>query len=595
MSWYDSLELTASDCYSWQNLFFYLPLHGNYQFALRVRDLILKEKIDALAIPLPSFWKETLETAISALPKPSLLLKDDQYLLVEPIEAVIEAIRLAKIQKIPIFYYSPWGYPPPLPGNGQTPDLLLSHVGNALYYNLFQPKTHPDLKDNLYFWYSAGHLNALQPFYQKILTLVEPRHFKPLLEVLPFGGEPQDHPQPPQIETVAPPLSIYNYCSGEFPMMAALYEKHRLTLRRNDLLYPLLFTSFNRFLNRYLRLNPLNAQQIRLILDFSHRLAFQRMLTRPDLFTLVKSVRAIIDEETAFHFLRWSSRSPWNQTEETEEDPDHEDQWNAILNNNIVNALPYPRHFSRLIRFRLPPTRKQRQEWSRLWNRNQQVSYQPEDIIIENFRQYIFQNAFQIAQIQQPRIEEFTSSFKDGLAFRETIRDYHKRKLYVKEIPMSHGKLGAKIIIFDADISRYPHRLTWYAEHPHESTLCFYSTQPESELVGPGISRCHYGGLLMIYPPRTIPDIWQDPWFNAYTDPIERLVLAGILYSTQKYIALIAGKSPPTYLKHWASQAGKHLIFIPIQSFSRQKIEKIRIFHILSGHDVRHYADRFID
>ena len=40
--------------------------------------------------------------------------------------------------------------------------------------------------------------------------------------------------------------------------------------------------------------------------------------------------------------------------------------------------------------------------------------------------------------------------------------------------------------------------------------MAFYSTFPFDNIVGPGIGRAEYGGLLMTLPPRRLFDIWSD-------------------------------------------------------------------------------------
>ena len=42
------------------------------------------------------------------------------------------------------------------------------------------------------------------------------------------------------------------------------------------------------------------------------------------------------------------------------------------------------------------------------------------------------------------RTEKFTTSLKDGLDIRETLRNWHTGSLYVKEIPPSKGSLDLR-------------------------------------------------------------------------------------------------------------------------------------------------------
>ena len=88
-----------------------------------------------------------------------------------------------------------------------------------------------------------------------------------------------------------------------------------------------------------------------------------------------------------------------------------------------------------------------------------------------------------------------------------------KPDIYVKEIPPARGNVETVIFLFDtpADPAIYSWHATWYAEHQEESTLCFYASPFQDRMVGPGIGQSRYGGALFLFPPRPIPNIWDDP------------------------------------------------------------------------------------
>ena len=49
-------------------------------------------------------------------------------------------------------------------------------------------------------------------------------------------------------------------------------------------------------------------------------------------------------------------------------------------------------------------------------------------------------------------------------------------------------EVGAVVVIFEEDESRYPWCMTWLGEHSQESDMAFYSTNPYDQPVGPGIT-----------------------------------------------------------------------------------------------------------
>ena len=63
-------------------------------------------------------------------------------------------------------------------------------------------------------------------------------------------------------------------------------------------------------------------------------------------------------------------------------------------------------------------------------------------------------------------------------------------------------------------------------------------------LVGPGIAQAEYGGAMFLFPPRPIPDIWDDPRLD-FADTLEERLLAGaFLHSRERHVAVVCPKPP---------------------------------------------------
>ena len=202
---------------------------------------------------------------------------------------------------------------------------------------------------------------------------------------------------------------------------------------------------------------------------------------------------------------------------------------------------------------------------------------------------------------QRVQIEEFKASLLDGIDIRETIRNWaFKQKVYVRNEQQIQGKIDTVIVIFDVDDEideKYTYRLTWWAEHDKESDMAFYSTNPGAYLIGPGISHVETGGLLSIFPPQKIPEIWRYYMDYEYQDTknkAERLLKAGILYSKQKYIVYVAEKPPRKYFYSLAGVKHREIVFIPIDHFNKESLKTIKHIHILAGRDKRLIAHNYI-
>jgi hypothetical protein len=222
-------------------------------------------------------------------------------------------------------------------------------------------------------------------------------------------------------------------------------------------------------------------------------------------------------------------------------------------------------------------------------------SHVPEDISIERFNGTIRRKALKILVEDHARTEKFSTSVKDGIDIRDTLRFWHTGAIYVRELPPSRGKVDTVIIIFDAHHDeRYPNRTTWYAEHQDESTLTFYATDPFDRLIGPGIARCRYGGLSLLFPPQPIPDIFNVKTEHHLPDCASRITYGALLHSHEKIIVFVAPERPNGYLNNLARLHHKRLLWIPLATFSHETVRKLRQFHILNGKTVRSWARRFI-
>ncbi len=141
---------------------------------------------------------------------------------------------------------------------------------------------------------------------------------------------------------------------------------------------------------------------------------------------------------------------------------------------------------------------------------------------------------------------------------------------------------------------KYPWVASWLGEHSQESDMAFYATSLAGNIVGPGISRCEYGGFMMSYPPRRLRDIWHDPDYRECRSKAEVLLVAAIDYAVKPLVVYVAAKPPRSAIKSFAQKYGKKIVYIPIGQLSPIKINKIRIFHVLDGFRRRAEAGDYI-
>jgi hypothetical protein len=261
----------------------------------------------------------------------------------------------------------------------------------------------------------------------------------------------------------------------------------------------------------------------------------------------------------------------------------------------IRRRLPRPKQ--RLKPVGLKPRKKETipGEWAKQTTGDAICSYPPEDLVIEDYGRFLKKKARAMLSEERIRVEPFTTSILDGIDMRETIRNWHQRKIYVRQADRLSGEVGALVVIFDEDREdRYQYLTTWLGEHQNESDMAFYSTFPFEHMVGPGIGRAEYGGLLMALPPRRMFDVWSDSDYDFAESKPERLLMAGLDYSVERFVVYIAAKPPRSIFRSIASHLNRKILYVPIGALSPVKLKRLRVVHVLDSYERRGEAKDYI-
>ncbi len=320
----------------------------------------------------------------------------------------------------------------------------------------------------------------------------------------------------------------------------------------------------------------------------------------PGIFELLMGARGVADDNYSYEvwdlgtFYPWSDPSGALQTIRIDGD-----QLN--LGGMQLKRWTFHRRLPRLRQMRAPvKTRRQESEpgeWTEQFQPGRICSYPPEDIVIEDYGRYLQKKAITTLSEERARVEPFSTSLLDGIDMRETIRNWHDRQdIYVREVQRVKGGAGSVVIIFDDDLSdaRYPWKMTWHGEHAQESDMAFYSTPAQAKIVGPGIARCEYGGLMLTYPPRRLEDVWNDPFYASALTKSEVLLFAAIEYCVERHVVYVAPKPPRSYFRTFAARFGKKVVYMPLGQLSPVSLKRLRVFHVLNGHRLRQIAKDYI-
>ncbi len=591
-------------------------IHGRCIFAQEVRKIFLQKSYQCIAIELPNSLKNSVIEAVQKLPTISAVLylesyknleKQYCYVPIEPGEGIMEAIRLGLEERLPTEFidmemevYEP--YSPALPD-----EYAVGHLGLESYYQAVLPyliPAPPNSAQDMREIFMAEKLRKLTAQFKSILFVCGLAHWEGVRRHFqlqtPFIFPEEQYEYDCEIRPVHTD-SIY-LLTGEIPYLTFLYEKHRSSLEltpydKGDGLKELYLESRKEYCRdipeEHERLTPGALQTM---LTYLRNLCLVKNYLTPSLYDLIVAAQGVGGSGYAARVVEMAKFYPY-------QDPTAESAIRIGVDKgyteelgefDLKNRLPGPPFSLKNIKLERRPKLEKQIKWKRHWGNHSECSWPEEDERIENFTKYVKMRALSLVSEDLSRVEKFTTSIKDGLDIRETIRQWHTQDIYVKEMPPARGDVGAVIFIFDKNFDKYTWRTTWQAEHQNESTLCFYATNHCDDIIGPGISRAFYGGALFIFPPITIEDIWKSSIYDFTQNPIERLVAAAATYSRSKFIAYIGSDRPDLSCRNIARRLQKHLIFLPLSGFSTYTLRKLRKFHVLQGREIRSYAQKYI-
>ncbi|MDG2184630.1 MAG: hypothetical protein P8K79_03055 [Mariniblastus sp.] len=614
-----------------------LPIvHGSGDFAWEVRRIMAAYKFDCVALPLPASFQGPVERAVLDLPMPSVVVQkdlrtefdtffvddenraDDQdgheelelgasYVPVDPCQGVIAAIRTAMGEHLPRHFID-LETAQFRPHRRLLPDAYaLKQVPIQQYAAAVLPflKSSPEQQ----WWdrvnYMGWQLKQLSVDYERILLICSILDW-PWIRAAYMNRElrcpehdPVNEPEQYQVD----PDTLY-FLLGELPFITELYERARAELSDDahlsiDGIKELLISARKTYQADYgNRSRKITPRLLAVITKYIRNLALMDHSFSPQLVDVVTAAKQVIGDGYALQVLATAKEYGYRSEVDLPKIRMGIDQ-SAFPDDSVCrmsSRLPGPPVTWSQIELVPRPDKNQVSDWKQKWNPYQQCSWPPEDELIENFRRAVFDRAAEVMGADLAKTEKFTSSVKDGIDIRDTVRHWYDEDIYVKVLPPNQGRLDCAVMLFDApaDPRHYPWRTTWFAEHENESTLAFYASSYLNEPVGPGICLAHYGGSLFLFPPVTIPDIWIDPRLDFTSTLEERLLAAACLHAQSPHIALVSAAPPGPAWRMLAKEFKKTWVHLPLSRFSDSTVQQLRMVHVLNGKQVRSYAADFI-
>jgi hypothetical protein len=590
--------------------FTYFPVvPGRLEFSVALRSAIFEQRPRLVAVELPGSLEDTYLQALARLPEMSVILYPDPqdeerglYVPVEPCDPFTEAVRTGlEVDAEVIFIEPDSGDRPHLPDTYPDP-YSIKHIGIEKYIEAY--RVYPQERNDEIAAHAAGmawKLQGADPLAQ-VFVVVSLNLLDPLLDAMEIPQDPPSRRRPPEIRLLNPHPDCLAEITLEYPYLQDRYEKFRLEMTPDELIdrpkvqFDLLRESEKEYVKN--TGDKIEYWQRRMLARFTRNLASISGDLLAGVFDLTVAARSVVDDNYAYEVWqmanRYPAQKPVSELLETV-NLSGDEIWFNTRKIRLRRRLPRPKQ--RMLPRHLTERKKEKfeGEWARQTDGTAICSYPPEDLLIEDYGRFLKKKAKSVLSSERSRTEPFTTSILDGIDLRETIRNWHENKIYVKQLDRIAGDVGATIVIFDEDNDdRYSYLTTWLGEHQNESDMAFYSTPPFDHLVGPGIGRGEYGGFLMTLPPRRLIDVWSDSDYDFAQSKPERLLLAGLDYSMQRYVVYVAAKPPRSVFRSIAGHLNRRIVYIPIGALNPAKMKKIRVVHVLDSYERRDGAKEFI-
>jgi hypothetical protein len=594
--------------------FRYFPVvPGRVEFAAAVRRLLLAEKPPIVAVELPEFLAGAYRRALARLPEISVILYSEEagsgdedravYVPVEPADPFTEALRTAEEIGAEVIFLEP--------GTNERPHLYdaypdtgaVERIGLDRYIEAY--RVWPQARTEEVIAHASAMAWKLQGADPEahVVVVASLNLLDPLLDAM---ESPQEAPGRSKrvrddVRLLNPHPDCLAEITVEMPYLQERYEFFRLDLAGEERIskprvqFDLLREAEAKY--RESTGEKLAHWHRRLIARFTRNLAHISGELVANVYDLAVAARSIVDDNYGWEVWQMANRYLAQQEASSLETVrlNASEIWINTKKLRIRRRLPRPKQ--RLKPTGLKPRKRERVpgEWARQTTGDAICSYPPEDLVIEDYGRFLKKKAKAMLSEERVRVEPFTTSILDGIDIRETIRNWHQRKIYVRQADRLAGEVGAVVVIFDEDAQdQYQYLTTWLGEHQNESDMAFYSTFPFEHLVGPGIGRAEYGGLLMTLPPRRLFDVWSDSDYDFAETKPERLLMAALDYSVERFVVYVAAKPPRSIFRSIAAHLNRKILYVPIGALSPTRLKKLRVVHVLDSYERRAEAKGYI-
>ncbi len=451
--------------------FLYLPVvPGRVEFAEEVRRILLAERPQVVAVELPVTLEASFRRALERLPELSVIVYEDPheeravYVPVEVTDPFVEALRTAREIGVKVSFVDPdCGERPHL--EEDYPDsYAVRRIGFEKYVAAYrfhrreQPAAARDFAAGV-----AWKLQGTDPE-ARVVVVVSLNLTDAVLDAM---ERPQAQPLRRMKRQGVKVLNLHPDCLAEvlteYPFLQAVYE-----MRRSGTLPPVSegapeqepkLAAIERTARHLLGSAWLDRQRVqfrlfaeaerhyeastgeklahwqrRLWSRYTRNLALTQQQLVASLYDLTVAARSSADDNLAWELWELANAYPAQKTgsDLMTVSIAGDEMW--MKTKRILLRRRLPRKKARLRPVGLRGRKKEAfpGEWEQARRRWSICSYPPEDLVIENYGDFLKKKGKSILSEERSRTEPFTTSLLDGIDLRETIRNWHEGQLYVR-------------------------------------------------------------------------------------------------------------------------------------------------------------------
>ncbi|MBD3316764.1 MAG: hypothetical protein GF344_13335, partial [Chitinivibrionales bacterium] len=443
--------------------------HGRPAFARHVRDLCSSRSFDAVAVDLPEPFAEDLVSAVDNLPIISAVLANRYgsqayFIPTDPCDPTIEAIRQGRQKRLPVHHIGDPALYEPAPLPPLPDEHAISRIGFDAYAALClhavgNQETSPETLRTAR--HIASRLLGLRLSHKAILVLIHFRRFAQVIRCL--GQEQTYNYSPPARSTVTTetypinPDHLY-FVLGELPFIAGKCEAERQDVFAEpqsivDMIKDLFRETRDHYFDSHDDVVTLSPTRVQAGLTFLRNLTLIDKRFIPSLFDIVAAAKGIGGNAYAVRILKSAKYYPYlpfeMDTPTVGAGIDKVQLPGAGSPLRAVNLFRDTSMMWRTLSIKPDPSELRKKKYRFAWNPQGMCSHIPEDRRIEAFNAHVRQKSLRILCEDLVKTERFTSSVKDGIDIRETLRNWYTGDIFIKEIPPSRGAIDTVVIIFD--------------------------------------------------------------------------------------------------------------------------------------------------